>query len=173
MAALLAVAEIPDLAGLPGVQEHLEHVVIERPRRVVGMHLEEVDTVRLQPAQAPLDALSHRGGGPGPVAFGVDLHRAGFLVHRVSDLGGEDVFGPSMGDRAADELLAPAVAFGRVEECHAAVQGRVEDPFRVADVQAADLHQSGPESADLESRTSQDCSLHSPAPDGNGPSGAA
>ena len=115
---LLAVADQPGLARALGLQGDLDHLLGIGPVDAVGVYLEQIDVVGAQPRQATVDglpAVSAVQGGPtlsGPVCP--------TLVARNELMA-------AVRDRAAEQLLAVAVALGRIQEVDPGVQRGAQD----------------------------------------------
>ena len=82
------------------------------------MQLDQIEHVRAEPPEAPLDAREQRGRPPVGVS----------VAPSVPALGEEIELPAPAADRFADELLAVLVAFGGVDHVEAGVQRAAEQP---------------------------------------------
>ena len=134
--------------------------LLEDLLRGIRVHLQQVEVVGVQAAQALLDARED-------VLLGVDvgaaavLARFGLPVHRAPALACEEVLVAASRDVASDELLAGAVVDRGVDEVDAEVEDGVEHlsgvllGYLAASWSAAQLHGSVTEDRYVHSRAAQ------------------
>ena len=102
---------------------HLDHLAVGDT--VVGVDLQQLDVVRAQPGEAAVDGVAGRLRGP---------RRPCVVQARVSHLGCDHELVPAVGDSATDQLLAVAVALGRVQEVDPGVQRRAQYAIGLRDL---------------------------------------
>ena len=118
------------------------------------MELDQIEMVRLQRAEAVLDAVAD-------VLGGVDVLAAERGTRDASALRGQHVLGAAVGDEPADQLLAATVVDRGVDEVDALVEERVEQSPRVLIVdprpawRSPQLHRTEAERRNLEAGTAE------------------
>ncbi len=121
---------VAELAGPYEVVEGGEHL-LDRGSGVEGVQVEEVDVVRAEAAQGPVD------GGDQPGARGARVGRS--VARREPGLGGDDHLVAPAPDRGAEYLLrrAAGVDVGGVEHGHPGLQADVHQPAGLRGVRGA------------------------------------
>src|SRR6185436_20624639 len=143
-------------AGRPHLLERLDDVTLLKLGERAAMELDQVDVIRGEALQAPLDALAQRRRPPlgAPPAIAVPA------------LGEEVVVGPARADRAPDQLLAIVVAFRRVDHVEAGVERRAQQALDRPPAHAlvADLRAPEAEHAHVHVRLAEPPALHANLP---------
>ncbi len=123
-----------DLPGAPGVLERALDVVPREDVRVARVEVEDVDHVGAEAPERVVDAARDRLARP-----------VGDAVHAVAPLRGERVLAPPVREVPPDPLLGEPVAARGVEERHAEIERRVQDPPRLVLRQIPAPHVPGAE----------------------------
>ncbi|CAN5346229.1 hypothetical protein BH09PSE1_BH09PSE1_29960 [soil metagenome] len=133
--------------------------VLDRHVRIDAVLIEQVDDIGAKALQ--------RGLGDGADVFGPAVQTVGDDAALETELGGDDDAVAEGFKRLAEQVLVGerAVAFGRVEEGHAAFDRTAQqgDAIRAFDGQAeaeAQAHATEAEGGDLEAGRSEGASLH-------------
>lgn len=116
--------EIADLAGPDEVSDRSRDL-LDRHGRIDAVLVEQVDAIRPQaPQRGFRDGADRRGPAVEPDIFGAVLE---------AELGGHDHVVTERRDGLADHCLIGErpISLGRVEQCHAAVEGRADEADRL------------------------------------------
>ena len=127
------------------------------------MLVEQVDVIRLQALQHPLDGDLDVIG----TAVLAAKPLAGRRVDVVAELGGDHHVAAERSQGFTDEFLVPerAVVLRGIEECDATLDGRTDDrnhllPVRLLSVGIGHAHASKPDGRDLEAAVAKFALLH-------------
>ncbi len=143
-------AKEADFAFSNQLADRASHV-FDRDLAVDTMLVEQIDIIGLQPAQGALDRLADRGRAA--VGLGAELAA---ILEPEAEFGGEIHSIPPVAEGAAEKLFVGvwAVAFGRIEEVAAQLDGAMKSgdrlrlvrrPVRLAHAHAAEPNGANPQ----------------------------
>jgi hypothetical protein len=113
-------SEVADLT-LPHEFGHGTDGLLDRHLRIDPVLVVQVDDINFQPPQTGLTGLMH--------VFRPAIHALTRLGPHLPELGSENRLVATTGDGPSDQLLVlpPTVHVGRIEQCHALVEGIADE----------------------------------------------